>query len=295
MHNMVFTAPIYKKSALIVGICPVSDIGYKFQETETDSKLLEQYGDIKYQKYGTGSVNKLFVGAAMNINKNISVGAELIYYFGNLNRRSNAIFSTDAASKDILTGWDFSVNAFSTRWGIQYYKPFANDENQGNDTISFKTYNHKITIPGEFAIGFSFKKPYKWTVGFDYQRQGWNNSTFDLSPGVDFKPVASSAYKLGFEYIPNIYDVRYYLKRVTYRAGLYYEQSYIKIGNKRINAAGITLGCSLPIFRLYNAVNIAVDLGQRGSIKDNLVRERYVQFIVNISLHDIWFIKQRYE
>src|SRR5574344_2222567 len=106
MHNMVFTAPIYKKSALIVGICPVSDIGYKFQETETDSKLLEQYGDIKYQKYGTGSVNKLFVGAAMNINKNISVGAELIYYLGNLNRRSNAIFSTDAASKDILTGWD---------------------------------------------------------------------------------------------------------------------------------------------------------------------------------------------
>lgn len=323
MHNLVFTAPIYKKSAFMVGICPVSDIGYKFEAMETDSKIVEQYGDIKYQKYGTGSVNKLFLAGAMNINKNLSVGAELIYYFGSLNRHSNVVFSTDVAAKSLLTGWDYSVNAFSTRLGLQYFKPFAdnkyqftagatyslktrlhgdytryafaNDASIGNDTISFNTSNHKIVIPGEFAIGFSFKKPYKWTVGFDYQRQGWNNSDFGLTPGVSFKPVASSSYKLGFEYIPNIYDVRYYYKRITYRAGVYYERSYIKIGDKRINAAGITLGCSLPIFRLYNAVNIAVDMGQRGSLRNNLVRERYVQFIVNISLHDIWFIKQRYE
>jgi len=42
-------------------------------------------------------------------------------------------------------------------------------------------------------------------------------------------------------------------------------------------------------------VNIAVDFGQRGSTKNNLVRERYVQLLLNISLHDIWFVKHRYQ
>ena len=85
------------------------------------------------------------------------------------------------------------------------------------------------------------------------------------------------------------------MKRVTYRLGAYYEQSYVQLGSHQINAAGITFGMSLPIYRLYNAVNLAVDFGQRGTVKDNLVRERYVQFIVNISLHDIWFVKHQYQ
>ena len=37
MQNIAFTFPIYKSSAFIVGLAPYSDIGYKFQKTETDS------------------------------------------------------------------------------------------------------------------------------------------------------------------------------------------------------------------------------------------------------------------
>ena len=92
-----------------------------------------------------------------------------------------------------------------------------------------------------------------------------------------------------------MYDVRYYFKRVTYRAGGYYEKSYMKVNGKNLSAYGITLGCSLPISRLNNALNLAVDLGERGSLKDNMVRERYVQFIINVNIHDLWFIKPKYD
>ena len=103
MHNFVFTAPIYKKSALIVGVAPYSNVGYKFRAIETDKNLISKYGNIEYQKYGTGSVNQIFIGGAMNFFKHFSIGGEFIYYFGNLNRYSNVLFSTDASIRDINT------------------------------------------------------------------------------------------------------------------------------------------------------------------------------------------------
>lgn len=322
MRNIVFTAPIYKKSALIVGVAPYSNIGYKFESTENDPKLVEKYGDIKYQKYGTGSINKFFAGGAFNFLNDFSAGAELIYYFGSLNRHSDVLFSNDGAARNLYTGWDYSIHAFSAQIGLQYFKnlkkgysitagatysmkstlkgdytryAFASNS-YATDTIAYNTIdNNKVQIPTEFAVGLSIAKKDKWKIGLDYQRQNWDKCNFRATPGVAFKPKASNSVKLGGEFIPNMYDVRYYLKRVTYRAGAYFEQSYIQIGNQQVNAAGITLGLSLPIFRMNNAINFAVDFGQRGKIQNSMVRERYVQFFLNISLHDIWFVKHRYQ
>ena len=61
-----------------------------------------------------------------------------------------------------------------------------------------------------------------------------------------------------------------------------------------MDAYGFTFGMSMPIFRWYNAISWSVDMGQRGSLDLNQVRERYVQFNVNLNLHDLWFIKRKY-
>lgn len=325
MHNIVFTAPIYKKSALIVGISPYSDIGYKFESTETDKELVSEYGDIKYQKYGTGSINQFFLGASMNFFKHFSLGAEYIYYFGALDRYSNVMFKTSAGSmRSFETGWDYALGASSARIGLQYFGmlnkekniditvgatyrmatnlkgdfnrfAYAYDDNIRDTVVNSLSEDARIKIPQEISAGFSIRKKDKWMFGFDYMRQDWSKSSFEGADGVRFKPCVAGYYKAGFEFTPNKYDIRYYMKRVTYRLGAYYEQSYVQLGSHQINAAGLTFGMSLPIYRLYNAVNVAVDFGQRGTVKENLVRERYVQFIVNISLHDIWFVKHQYQ
>ena len=321
MHNIVFTAPIYKKSALIVGINPYSNVGYKFRALETDKNLISKYGNIEYQKYGTGSINQIFVGGAMNFFKHFSIGGEFIYYFGNMNRYSNVLFTTDASVRDINTGWDYKVNAISGRAGLQYFGKIAKnttltlgatyrfDTKMGGDytryacttsssqidTVSLVTTpGYKVEIPAEMAFGFSVRKKDKWMFGADYVKQDWSGSFFGESSGVEFTPSVSTSYKVGFEYIPNRYDIRYYMKRVTYRFGAYYDQTYININGNQVNAAGITFGMSMPIFRWYNAVTWSVDLGQRGSLENNMVRERYAQFNLNFNLHDMWFIKKRY-
>ena len=108
------------------------------------------------------------------------------------------------------------------------------------------------------------------------------------------KPSVASSYKFGFEFTPNKYDIRYYLKRATYRLGAYYDQTYININGNQVNAAGVTFGMSLPVFRWYNAISWSVDFGQRGSLEKDMVRERYIQFNINFNMHDMWFIKKRY-
>ena len=322
MQNMMFTAPIYKKSAFIVGITPYSNIGYKFRKNETDIETVAKYGDIAYEKYGHGSISQFFIGAATNIGDHFSVGAEMLYYFGKLTRNSNVIFVTDYSLRDIETGWDYKVNAMSGRVGAQYfntigknteltlgatyrsatdldgdYNRFIKAVSKSNQTDTIKmesTPGYKVEVPSELGLGFSLRKADKWMVGFDYVMQDWKGSHFGDTPGVDFKASTSNSFKLGLEYIPNRYDIRYYLKRVTYRFGAYYDETYLNIGGNQVNAAGITFGMSMPVFRWYNAITWSVDLGQRGALDNNMVRERYVQFNINLNLHDMWFIKRKY-
>lgn len=321
INNFSFSAPIYKKSALIVGIMPFSNLGYKFEKTETNDAIVAKYGDIKYRKYGDGSLNQIFAGAAMNFLKDFSVGVKGIYYFGNLVNHSDIDFGSESSLRTIETGWDYRANGFAAETGLQYFKKLKNDytlvagvsyrfKSRINGTtkrysyvydsaiadtvVSAKSTQH-ITVPAILTVGVSLRKGDKWMAGVDYQRQDWSNTSFKATPGVDFTAQTASSIKAGFEFIPNKYDIRYYLRRVTYRAGVHYENTYVKLNGKQIKSYGVSLGASFPVFRFNNSLNFTVDLGQRGSTKNNLVKENYVQFILSLSLHDIWFVKPRYE
>ncbi len=324
MNHLIMTFPIYKKSAMVVGITPYSNVGYKFETTETDPAIVAELGDIKYQQYGTGGINRLFVGGSLKLTKSISLGLEGIYYFGTIDRYSNIVFNSSSTSRGINTGMDYVVSSYSGKVGLQYNTMVSKDLNltvgatylmkstlKGDltkysmavnatgtiDTVSFVTTPQtQMEIPSELALGVSLRKAEKWMIGLDYSRQDWRNTEFSSTPGVNFSPSLSNNFKLGFEITPNYYDVRYYLRRVTYKAGAYYDKSYMSIGGNQINSVGLTLGASFPIYRYFNSVGIAVDMGQRGSVKNNMVRERYLMFVINIGLHDVtWFRKHKYD
>jgi hypothetical protein len=323
MHHLVLSFPIYKKSAFAFGVTPYSSVGYKFVEKENDPETIEEFGDISYQRYGTGGINRAFLGASFNLFKDLNLGAEGIYYFGTIDRYSNILFNTNQTYRTINTGTDYVLSSISGKLGVQYKRDLKEDitftagatyllgSKLSGDLTKYAyatnvsgyrdTVHHDINkdtqmeIPAEIGVGISFRKKDKWMVGADYTRQDWSNVKFAPTPGVGFAPSVSNTFKVGFEYIPNRYDIRYYSRRVTYRGGAYYENSYMSINGKQINSMGVTFGATLPIMRLYNGVGFSVDMGQRGSLKDNLIRERYVMFNISVSLHDIWFIKYRYD
>ena len=157
----------------------------------------------------------------------------------------------------------------------------------------------------EIGVGISVKGGEKWHAEFNYLRSGWGNSGFDKTPGFSavgesvFSSTNSQSFRLGFEFVPNRNDIRYYMRRCAYRAGVYYDQEYYKVNGNDIHTYGITLGVTQPVFRWYNGISIGVDFGQRAfnprtASESNVVREQYVSFNLGFNIHDIWFQKPRY-
>ena len=56
MYDFVLSFPIYRSSAIAIGITPFSDLGYNFSAYETDDNILATVGDVMYDYYGEGSI-----------------------------------------------------------------------------------------------------------------------------------------------------------------------------------------------------------------------------------------------
>lgn len=163
----------------------------------------------------------------------------------------------------------------------------------------------RVRLAGEVGVGVCYRHSDKWMIELDYTFSDWSGSGMDKVSGFkgnalttattsSYSCTKSQACRLGFEYIPNRNDTRYYLKTVTYRIGAYYKNDYYMLDGQQIYSTGVTLGATLPVFRMYNGLTLGVDFGQRGMLYENLIRERYINFSIGINIFDIWFQKTQY-
>ena len=324
MHNLVVSFPIASQGAFKVGIMPYSSVNYDFEAHETSDELIASVGDITYTRTGRGGLYKAFLGAGVTLFDRLSLGIDANYYFGRIVRSSSATFENATSYRYLETGWRDNVSCFGAKAGLQYSQPltkalvatvgvtydfntklrgsqtrFAYGEYSATDTIYHKVSNlENYAIPGEIGAGITLRYADQWMIGFDYTRQDWSKVDFGGYPGVDFSTGVAQNFRAGFEVTPNRYDVRsgfgHFLRRVTYRGGAYHERSFMQLGGHPVAATGITLGFGLPVFRYYNSLNLGVDIGQRGTLKSNQIRERYFLITISFNLHDIWFIKPLY-
>ena len=42
-------------------------------------------------------------------------------------------------------------------------------------------------------------------------------------------------------------------------------------------------------------INLSVEVGERGTINNNLIKEQFLDFQIGLSLSDIWFVKRKYD
>ena len=329
IYDFVMSFPIYRSSAFMVGLTPFSDMGYDFSSYETDPNIIGNTGNITYDSYGTGSVYQLFVGAGVTFWKQLSLGAEMIYYFGNLDKVTNMDYA-NSSYRSVNSGSELTVRGVTGKFGLQYEQKLGGDvsmvigatyrmgtdmkgysknyryANQSSVTDTLKYSVDTLAGSGmkfgdEIGIGIAVKGGERWSAEFNYVRSDWSNSGFDTAPGFSvigesrFTSTVSQSFRAGFEFVPNRNDIRYYYKKCAYRAGVYYDQAYYKLDGHNVNSMGLTLGVTLPVFRLYNGISLGVDLGQRASTRNNMIRERYATFNIGFNIHDIWFRKVQYQ
>jgi hypothetical protein len=112
-------------------------------------------------------------------------------------------------------------------------------------------------------------------------------------PNASFESASKIA--MGGYYIPKYNSFSSYLNRVTYRAGLRYENTGLIVNSQSIKDRALTLGLGMPIAGSLSNINIGVEFGKRGTVDAGLVQESYMNLSIGLSFNDRWFVKRKYD
>lgn len=308
--------PLTERIGVGFGILPLTSVGYNLQGQAEDGSV---------QNRGSGGMNKVFINAAYRINDNFSVGIDANYNFGNIINSTllsnpEVEFATRETNRSNLSGFSLNIGATykrmltdnlelmssltytpETKLDSENLRQFAsvfipNSNFQVDvDVRNVDVEDSKLTLPSQVTLGLGIGKPRKWFLGAEFTTQSntdFSNRTFNFE-NVEFSRAVR--YKLGGFYVPKHTSISGYLNRVTYRAGVRYEDTGLRINNEDINEFGITFGVGLPVGRMFSNFNIGFEIGSRGTTNNGLVKENFFNTIISLSLNDRWFVKTLYD
>ncbi|AOW17112.1 hypothetical protein LPB03_06400 [Polaribacter vadi] len=319
--------PVGKNAGLSFGLQPVSAVGYSLSNTVTVNDEITEASAYT----GNGGVNRFYGSFGIKVYKGLSLGVEADFSFGDI---ENSIIN-QRANVSLATKYNEVINlrGTSVKFGAQYQKELKNKlmltagataklgnslNVEGNDylysfrytsagsenprdTISSTLIDGEFNLPLKTNFGVGLGKFDKWYAGVEYESQNAIGSTDLLANTTGaYRYGNSNRISLGGFYLPKINSISSYWERITYRAGVRYENTGLLVdgsGNTsnftEINDFGISFGLGLPLKRL-STVNMGFEFGKRGTIENNLIQENYFNFRLSLSLTDTnWFVKRK--
>jgi hypothetical protein len=303
------------------GLVPYTDLGYKF----SNSGLVDTT-KVNYIYSGEGGISKAYLGYGFKLGKKFSFGFNLAYLFGNLTQSRGFEFANELTTVfNSRTQYSNAVGGLSYDYALQYATDL-NDESKfifgytGNAGGSLNSKNNivttrykkdvlgnelatadstyfaegtknKIKMPLTHTAGFAFEKTNAWVLGADVSYSRWS----DYREGSN-NPGLNDSYGLvvGGQITPDANSVSSYFKLVDYRLGFKYDKTFVQVGNDDINQYAVTFGFGFPLPRnrsSFYKINLSTELGNRGTLANNLVRDRYVNIHLGFTLNDKWFQK----
>jgi len=316
------------KYGFSISLRPLSSKNYEILQRRRSAENDPQAQLTRYQ--GSGTISQFSLSNGWNINENIAIGVEANYNFGNLTDRTiyeNIINGEDTVSIPYLVSAENTDNysdfsfIFGTKLtkqlGKNYLSVGATYDLEANLNTTRNTYLQILStsetpitqitdsssfivsdsagstvLPQKLSIGFSYVRPNKWAIMADFSYQDWRRyRSFGIS---EDNYVEQLKMNVGAEYTPNLQSGTRYIERVTYRAGINISNGPLVINNNSINSFGITFGTTLPISKISN-INIAFEVGQRGTLLNSLVQENYLNFNLSFTFNDRWFLRRQFD
>lgn len=321
--------PLSRKLGLSFGILPFSSVGYDFGSKE-------ESGTIGYQKNfsGSGGFSQVYGGLGYEPIKGLSLGVNVGYLFGNLKYSRNA---SDIAVDSHISNQKVSISSVKFDLGLQYqmkltkndqltlgavFSPKMNSngkfldtktifDTQGNylktDTVG-ENNKTDMGLPLTFGFGFTLAHKRNLVVGADVTYQQWSkikytDSTNDGMEATENRFNDTWKFNAGAEYSIDPMD-RSYFKRIRFRGGVNYSESYINVKNSVSGIGGykeygVTFGIGLPIRDTYTSktsfINIGFEyLNLRPNIS-NMIKEQYLGVSLGVNINDLWFLKNKFK
>lgn len=306
--------PVYKNLGVSLGLSPHSSVGYHFSSTDATG-----FQGI-YE--GNGGVNRFYLATGYEILKGLRAGIGTQFYFGKtsfdnyfLQSGANYFINEKRDSRYRGVGWNFGVQYEQkvsnklTASSSFLFSPKANLTAENELTLS--TMNRlrtailqtqqadlgankksEVSLPSHWTFGAGVGEQNKWFVGMDYQSTAMSDyqNSFLTSEYVTYK--RGQRIGIGGYYIPYYNSYVSYWKRITYRAGFYYENTGIVLKNQEIDNFGITFGMGLPVG--FSTLTLGAQIGKKGTKNLNLIQENYFGIKVGLTLNDRWFQKSKY-
>ena len=308
----------WKSSA---GLRPFSSMGYLI----VDQLEQDQLGLVSYNYTGDGGINEVYWGNSFTVFKKLSLGVNTSYLFGSTYHDQVIDFPDSTYIQSFRLRNKVYIHDFLFNFGLQYTETFSNDlsltvgltynantnlkatRDLLGETLYAKldgTYDIKDTIvysdgeigtvkyPTGFGGGFALHKGNTWLVSAEYSQQNWNDyESFGLSDSLS----KAMNISVGGYYQPQREGIMKYWERIQYRIGFRYSQSYLELRNNQISEFGLTFGVGLPVRGSFSTFNLALEVGQRGTLDDGLIKENFVRFTLGVAMFERWFIKRKFK
>lgn len=319
--HALFGFPVARWCAISFGLVPFSKSGYQVKTTDT---IINSTKTFTERFTGSGGVNQVYFGVAFKPFKNFSFGANFGYLFGTIYKDIAIERPDDSYSFNVRVKNDVQVNGIYMNYGLQYQillkknylltigsrfnlpmnvnakQTLLEERYSGleeGDMISIKDTliniadeKGKIHLPLSIGGGFTLAKKNIWMAGADFEWQNWKSfKNFGESNSIGNSFNVSA----GGEYTPKSNAIASYWKRINYRAGFHFAQTYYEIRNTKINDFSFSIGAGFPLAKTRTTLNFALEAGKRGTISNNLIQENYIRLIFCLSFREFWFFRPK--
>jgi hypothetical protein len=291
--NQVFVGLGKKWKGLSIGFNTGVDFGRK--ETHTKKAFINDTVNYKQSKTGSStSMNGVFLSFGMQ------------YEFSLKTRTNTALRTTEnyLLRFGINGTLQHGLNA-SQDLSRQTYIVTAAGDLKLDSVLEQNNVKGKVLLPATYSAGITFHKTLTstkgifelWSIGAEYSASKWSGYRFYDQPD---KMADSWDWKLGIQISPDPITGSSYWGAVNYRTGVFFGKDPIDADGKGLKKYGVSFGAGLPIKKWrsfdnqYTSMNLAVQLGKRGSAVNNIT-ENFLQFSIGMSFSDLWFVKRKYD
>lgn len=295
--------------AMSVGLLPYSSVGY----TVSQSNLATATTPDNTQIFsGDGGLHQLYAGVGVKVLKNLSIGANVSYFWGEINRTSSILYPSNSSAYSYSERTYMSVSDYKLDFGAQYTQQLAkkhamtlgvvfspkhnlNNESYVERTASAVTQKDTVAtfgIPTSFGVGLTYNYDKRLTVGVDYSLQKWANVTYMNQPNAF---CDRTRIGVGAEYLPSNVG-RSYLSHVKYRLGAYYTTPYYKLEGESVRASreyGVTAGFGLPVPRSRSLISVTAQYVRVEGLVPNAVNENILRLSIGLTFNERWFFKRK--
>ena len=310
---------LHPRIAMSIGLLPFSNVGYSVSDSKVDNGVSQTRSFT-----GDGGLHQLYGGIGVKVLKNLSLGVNASYFWGDITRTRTIIYPATSESYSYIQQMGVSISDYKLDFGTQYtldfnkkhsmtigavFSPKHKLNNDYTVTTQVSTTNSNnldatLELPNTFGVGFTYNYDKRLTVGADYSLQQWSKTKFGVNTSddavrEDFNETYTYCNRhkvsVGAEYIPNLMG-RSYLSHIKYRLGAYYTTPYYKIGGKEATREyGVTAGFGLTVPRSSSILSISGQFVRISGQESAFVNENIFRVSIGLTFNERWFFKRRVE